>query len=938
MKTALMLLCLLQTGLVQAQGTAFVSVCDRTQQVQDAIVDAVEEVDACALVTAEHLAGISGDMLLTNKGITTLKTGDFQGLTLMFLALNNNALTTLPAGVFSGLTVSSGLDLSFNALKTLPIGVFSGSTITDSLGLNNNALTTLPAGVFSGLTISDLFLNSNQLITLPAGVFSGLTISGALFLNGNPGASFDLTVELEPADNPNEFRLKLAPGIPRALTIPITVSGGTASPAEASFTAGATTSDTFTVTRSGSSATTVSIGDLPALPGGYVGLELKKGDPLVLIVPVCDRTQQVRDEIVRQAPVDDCAMVTAEHLAGISGNISLSNKGITTLKAGDFQGLTLSHLYLFSNQLTTLPANVFNGLTISGELNLSNNQLTTLPAGMFDGLTITNLYLQANQLTTLPAGIFSGLTISGGLNLQSNPGTSFDLTVELEPADNPNEFRLKLALGIPRALTIPITVSGGTASPAEASLTAGATTSDTFTVTRSGSSATTVSIGELPALPGGYVGLELKKGDPLVLIVPVCDRTQQVQDEIVRQAPVDDCSLVTAVHVAGISGNMNLFNKGITTLKAGDFQGLTLSFLALNSNDLTTLQAGVFSGLTISGGLSSGLDLGSNDLTNLPADVFSGLTINGDLSLYGNDLTTLPAGIFSGLNLSGNLNLSRNDLTTLPAGIFSGLNLSGSLNLSRNDLTTLPAGIFSGLNLSGSLSLQRNPTTPFALTVELERGDRPGKINLKLAPGIPRDLMVPITVSAGTASPTEVSFAAGDTISEAFTVTRSGSGITIVRVGTLPDLPANYDGLQLNSGEPLVLFADAYLTGGGRSVADAKLLYYALLKLEDDEQRTAALNSVASEVSPEVRLAFVNAVHEVRMNDPAALDFNADGSLNAQDAAAFYYALALRDSLGDGSENSGFLAIREAILGPLMPGFLDPKRREILRWINGLPR
>ena len=48
---------------------------------------------------------------------------------------------------------------------------------------------------------------------------------------------------------------------------------------------------------------------------------------------------------------------------------------------------------------------------------LRNNQLTSLQAGVFNGLTVSgsSLDLQNNQLTSLPPGVFNGLTVSGTL-------------------------------------------------------------------------------------------------------------------------------------------------------------------------------------------------------------------------------------------------------------------------------------------------------------------------------------------------------------------------------------------------------------------------------------------------------------------------------------------------------------------------------------------
>ena len=71
---------------------------------------------------------------------------------------------------------------------------------------------------------------------------------------------------------------------------------------------------------------------------------------------ICDRTQQVQDEILRQlSAVSDCAAVT---------ELSLEDKSITSLKAGDFDGLTaVWKINLNFNQLGALPANLFSGLT-----------------------------------------------------------------------------------------------------------------------------------------------------------------------------------------------------------------------------------------------------------------------------------------------------------------------------------------------------------------------------------------------------------------------------------------------------------------------------------------------------------------------------------------------------------------------------------------------
>ena len=92
------------------------------------------------------------------------------------------------------------------------------------------------------------------------------------------------------------------------------------------------------------------------------------------VTPVCNRTPQVRDAIVAILPgVDDCKDVTLTHLAIIS-NLNLSNQEISTLKEGDFDGLSaLTSLSIGNNQLTSLPANIFSGLSSLTRLDLGSN-------------------------------------------------------------------------------------------------------------------------------------------------------------------------------------------------------------------------------------------------------------------------------------------------------------------------------------------------------------------------------------------------------------------------------------------------------------------------------------------------------------------------------------------------------------------------------------
>ena len=126
---------------------------------------------------------------------------------------------------------------------------------------------------------------------------------------------------------------------------------------------------------------------------------------------ICDRTSQVRDKLLELTGVAGCGNVTSTHLEGVTSLI-VSQSSISSLKAGDFSGLTkLTHLKLDNNSLTSLPTGIFSGLSSLQELDLRSNSLSSLPEGIFNNLsTLQFLFLFNNRLGALPEGIFSGLS------------------------------------------------------------------------------------------------------------------------------------------------------------------------------------------------------------------------------------------------------------------------------------------------------------------------------------------------------------------------------------------------------------------------------------------------------------------------------------------------------------------------------------------------
>ncbi len=310
---------------------------------------------------------------------------------------------------------------------------------------------------------------------------------------------------------------------------------------------------------------------------------------------------------------------------------------------------------------------------------------------------------------------------------------------------------------------------------------------------------------DTPGSDAGY-GLGVVASAAVTIEEGVCDRTQQVGDEIVQQAGVGDCAQVEDRHLASIHGLDLCFPKEewlgcereddlITELREGDFLGL--------------------SGL-------EWLNLTGNGLTALPEGVFFGLSSLSDISLFHNRLAELPAGIFAGLSRLHVLALGLNDLTALPEGAFSDLISLEWLGLESNDLTALPAGVFSGLANLNELNLNWNPGSPFALTAQVTRTDSgdpmspgPATLEFRVAEGAPFAMTIPLVVRGGTLSSPSASFAAGATVAPDATLTPDGSGEGVsVAFGPVPtvceDLESNAEGpkcsgLEIVAGDPLVV-------------------------------------------------------------------------------------------------------------------------------------
>ncbi len=794
------------------------AVSDRTTQVQDAIVAAVDGVTDAANVTNTHLAAITS-LNLRNKSITALKSGDFDGMTgLTSLNLYGNQLSRLPNGIFEGLTALTTLRLGGNTTDPMQVGIYV-----------------------------EHIDGSNYKVVVPT------------------GAPFAITVALEISDSVN----------PQALGNQ-TVSKGSVE--SASFTAASIVS------------TTVEIGDtLPSLPRNHYGYELAKIDPLSEETTAVNNAPMFTDgETVTRSIAENTAATT--NIGTAIGATDEDTDDTLTYTLGGTDAASFD-IVSTSGQLQTKAALDYetkNAYTVIVTVSDSNGGSDTITVT----INVTDVTEEVvtetddegeeveNNAPSFTDGTITLRSIAENTAANTNIGTVVGAT------DEDSDDTLTYTLGGRDAASFAIESTTGqlkteaaldyeTKSVYLVSITV-SDTSDTDTIS------VVISI------------IDVADTTISTASVGVSDRTPEVRDAIVAAVlNVTDASDVTDAHLREI-GSLNLRNKGITALKAGDFSGLTnLRTLNLYGNSLSALPNGIFNGLT---SLTS-LRLGGNTVSPMPIfvsleqvsnnqyrivipagapfDVAVPLLLTdgvsrpeelGTLTVSKGtirsstltvpvvsgayiDMGALPAlptnhfgyalsksatcnvtkavadaiaaavpGVTDCRNVSEaqlaaitSLDLSNDSITSLQSNDFTGLLALATLNLESNQLSSLPDGIFAGMTSLTTLQLTGNSGAPFSFEVSLEKvGTDQFKAVIHI--GAPFDVVLPITVANGSAadSASSVTISQGSVESGTLAVTRTLNtlGAVTVNIGTLPSIPTSHNGYALtkSSDLPLIIF------------------------------------------------------------------------------------------------------------------------------------
>lgn len=160
-------------------------ICDRSTEIREALVGAMDEVGHCAEVTDEHLASLDGGLDLSGLSLDAIRPGDLAGLSrLQSINLSGNRLRQLPAELFSGLAGLCRINLEGNPGAPFAFILRLRNTRLDDL---NNVVVEadrIPPFAVNVLLRNDHVALSTAIVRIPA----GQTWSAAAQLGGVFGA------------------------------------------------------------------------------------------------------------------------------------------------------------------------------------------------------------------------------------------------------------------------------------------------------------------------------------------------------------------------------------------------------------------------------------------------------------------------------------------------------------------------------------------------------------------------------------------------------------------------------------------------------------------------------------------------------------------------------------------------------------------------------
>ena len=249
---------------------------------------------------------------------------------------------------------------------------------------------------------------------------------------------------------------------------------------------------------------------------------------------------------------------------------------------------------------------------------------------------------------------------------------------------------------------------------------------------------------------------------------PIIHRTKQVQDAIIAAVPgVDHADDVTVAHLAAIT-TLNPAFRGITSLKSGDFKGLTaLTYLNLSGNPIGDIS--VLEDLTT---LTS-LYLASTSISDISA--LENLTALKNLYLTHNSITDIS--VLENLTALTELSLGENSVRDI--SVLQNLTALKTLILDNNSISDV--SVLENLTTLKSLYLNKNPISDYGPLRRLIAAIA----GIENHPGLTLDIVIPannapvFTAGISTTRAVAENTASGQNIGAAVAATDADSGDTL---------------------------------------------------------------------------------------------------------------------------------------------------------------
>ena len=614
-----------------------IPVNQRTQQVQDAIVAVVPGVNFANDVTLAHLAAITY-LDLSRKSITSLKSGDFSGLTsLLSLYLQNNSISDISA--LEDLTTLRSLYLQDNSISDI-------STLED--------LTTLTTLGLSGNPISDYGPLRSLKATIEA---ANNSIDIDIDIDNNPpvftdGSSTSRSVAENTAAGQNIGTAVAATDVDSGTTLAYTLGGTDASSFSIVGTSGQLQTKAALDYETKSSYTvTVDVSD------GNNGL-----DRITVTINVTDT-----DEAGNDPPTFTEGSSTTRSVAeNTAANTNIGDAvAATDSDTGDKLTYTLGGTDAASFSIVSTSGQLQTKAALDYEADSSYEVTVSVSDGNSgnDSIDVTINVIDTDETGNDPPTFTEGSSTTR--SVAENTAASTNIGDPVAATDSDSGDTLIYTLGGTDAASFSIVSTSGQLQT-KAALDYETDSSYEVTVSVSdangGSDSITVTINVTD----------------LAEFVPVNQRTQQVQDAIVAAVRgVDNADDITATHVAAIFF-LDLSAKSIRSLKSGDFSGLTsLAYLLLHDNSISDISA--LEDLIA----PTAISLHNNSISDISA--LEGLTTLVSLSLNNNSISDISA--LEGLTALTTLLISGNPITdygplrTLKA---ANSNIDIDINLNNN--------------------------------------------------------------------------------------------------------------------------------------------------------------------------------------------------------------------------------------------------------------